>query len=76
MQHDRVSLILNAVDLARQAGLDKDAAAAAEGDKDAGARLSRLGVAGTGAIRRKMSDSALSLKQRLALATLLKSMNG
>ncbi len=65
-------VVLNGVDLDKQAELDGWARAAAAGGKDEAAKLVKLGPAGVGAVRRAMADKATTLKQRLVLAKLLK----
>ncbi len=64
------------IDLSKQADLDKLAASAATGDKDAGDSLRKGGAAAIGAIRRASLNHDLPLRQRLNLAQLLKSMSG
>ncbi len=63
---------LNDIDLKRQAEFDKLADALASGDTDAGDKLSKLGAAGAGAVRRLMSDGSQSLTRRLKLAAWMK----
>lgn len=71
----RVGYVLaGGVDLARQADMDALALKAASDDAAAAATLQKAGMAGAGALRRKLADTTLPLGQRLALAKVLSGM--
>ncbi|MBE7490182.1 MAG: hypothetical protein HS108_00250 [Planctomycetes bacterium] len=67
-------VLVNRLDLGRQPALDAQAAKAAAGDTEAGKALKASGMAGAGALRRRLQDENLALGQRLALAKLLAEM--
>ncbi len=71
----RVGYVLAShVDLARQPDLEALALKAANDDATAAAALQKAGMAGAGALRRKLADTTLTLSQRLALAKVLSDM--
>jgi hypothetical protein len=68
-------VLVNNIDLTRQADMEALVQKAAEGDADAEGKLKAAGTAGAGALRRAMSNRDIGLKQRLKLAKLLGEMS-
>ncbi|MCG3184352.1 MAG: hypothetical protein ICCCNLDF_02467 [Planctomycetes bacterium] len=68
-------VLVNNIDLTRQAEMEALVQKAAEGDADAESKLKAAGTAGAGALRRAMSNKDIGLKQRLKLAKLLGEMS-
>lgn len=67
-------VLVKQLDLGKQPALDASAAKAATGDTEAVKVLKQAGMAGAGALRRKLQDETLPLAQRLALAKALSEM--
>ncbi|MCC6575188.1 MAG: hypothetical protein IT462_15535 [Planctomycetes bacterium] len=68
-------MLISKIDLSKQAEIDALAATAAGGDAEAVKKLSALGMAGFGAVRRAIANKDLGLKQRLALAKVMKELD-
>ncbi|MCB9933754.1 MAG: hypothetical protein H6841_10080 [Planctomycetes bacterium] len=68
-------VLVNNIDLTRQAEMEDLVRKAAEGDADAEGKLKAAGTAGAGALRRAMNSKDIGLKQRLKLAKLLGEMS-
>lgn len=68
-------VLVNNIDLTRQAEMETLVQKAAEGDADAEGKLKAAGTAGAGALRRAMNGKDIGLKQRLKLAKLLGEMS-
>src|SRR5690606_10183267 len=68
-------VLVNNIDLTRQAEMEALVQKAAEGDADAEDKLKAAGTAGAGALRRAINSKDIGLKQRLKLAKLLGEMS-